>query len=66
MESEFKEYELLEDIIIPKGTVFVECNYQRMENPLTAVIGEGLKNSVINVAVSHETIKEMKDKFKEI
>jgi hypothetical protein len=66
MKSEFKEYELLEDIIIPKGTVFVECNYQRMENPLTAVIGEGLKNSVINVAVSHETIKEMKDKFKEI
>lgn len=66
MAKKFKEYELLEDVIIPKGTVFVESNYSIHENPFDAVIGDNLVNSSITVTLHKETIEEMQDKFKEL
>ena len=57
--TEWKEYTLKEDIIIPKGTKFMECAFAQQVNPYTATIGEGLKNSSITVTLYEETIKEM-------
>lgn len=66
MAKNFKEYVLLEDIIIPKGTLFVESNFSQHVNPYEAVIGENLVNSVITITVTEDTIEEMQNKFKEI
>jgi len=66
MAKKLKEYVLLEDVIIPKGTLFVESNFSQHVNPFDAVIGDNLVNSVITVTVTKETIEEIQDKFKEI
>ena len=66
MSKSFKEFKLEEDIIIPKGTVFSECNRIRYENPIEGVIDNGLVNSSISIIINEDVIKESNGKFKEI
>jgi len=66
MAKKFKEYELLEDIIIPKGTIFSESNHTHYVDPIIADVGDGMKNATMCVIINDEVFKEKGYKFKEI
>ena len=61
-----KNYKLLEDIVIPKGTVFVGAECSHFAKPYDAVIGDDLVDSAITVTINDDVIEEMGDKLREI
>ena len=60
-----KQYVLMEDVVIPKGTVFTQSRSCEYVEPIEAVIGDGLVDSSIMIIINNEVVEEMGDKIKE-
>lgn len=65
MAKKFKEYELLEDIIIPKGTIFSEFSQSHYVGPITGIINDGMRDATISIVINDDVLDESGDKFKE-
>lgn len=61
-----KSYELKEDIIIPKGTIFTHCNKLVATDLYESDISDGMINSTMAIRFYDDLFKENGKKFKEV